>query len=170
MRLVRRTVIGAAGVATIVLVAFATALVGIRVAGYSTAVVMSGSMAPTIPMGSLIFVQPMAPAAARAGDIITFVLPDRLVTHRVVAVERDDGGLRLVTKGDANEAVDSGGVRAEGAIGAVRLAVPLAGYALAELQAWWRPLALALLVAIAVDALHRRIARRRTIGPAPAVA
>lgn len=170
MRLVRGAILGVAGVGTVALVLFAAVLVGLRVGGYSTAVVMSGSMAPAIPMGALIFVEPIAPATARVGDVITFVLPDRLVTHRVVAIERDDAGLRLVTKGDANEAVDSGGVRADGAVGAVRLSVPLVGYGLVQLQAWWRPLALALLLALAADAIHRRIARRRVEPTAAAVA
>jgi signal peptidase len=131
---------------------------------------MSGSMAPAIAMGALIFIEPITPSAAQLGDVITFVLPDRLVTHRVVAIERDDAGRRLVTKGDANEAADSGGVRASGSVGIVRLSVPLVGYALAEIQAWWRLVALALLLAIGADALHRRIGRRRTARPAPAAA
>ena len=161
MRLLRRTVIGAVSVATVALAAFAAALVAVRILGYSAAVVMGGSMMPAIPMGSLIIVEPTSPAAVSVGDVITFTLPDRLITHRVIAVERDDAGLRLMTKGDANDAPDAIAVRAGGAIGAVRVAVPLAGYLLFELQGWWRAIAFAIVLAVALDAARGRLARAR---------
>lgn len=162
MRRVRRIVIGAASVTTVALVVFAAALVTVRILGYSAAVVMGGSMTPAIPMGSLILIEPTAPAAVGVGDVITFTLPDRLITHRVIAIERDDAGLRLATKGDANDAPDPLAVRAGGAIGAVRLAVPLAGYVLFELQSWWRAVAFAIVLAIGLDAARRRLARARS--------
>lgn len=140
---------------------FAAALVTGRIFGYSAAVVMGGSMMPAIPIGSLIVIEPTAPAAVSVGDIITFTLPDRLITHRVIAVERADAGLRLLTKGDANDAPDPIAVRAGGAIGAVRLTVPLAGYLLFELQGWWRAIALAIVLAVAIDTARRRLVRAR---------
>ena len=161
MRLLRRAAIGTVSVATMALAAFAAALITMRILGYSAAVVMGGSMVPAIPMGSLIVIEPTSPAAVSVGEVITFALADRLITHRVIAVERDDAGLRLMTKGDANDAPDPIAVRAGGAIGAVRLAVPLAGYLLFELQGWWREIAFAIVLAVALDAARRRLARAR---------
>lgn len=161
MRFLRRILIGTASVATVTLAAFAAALVTMRILGFSAAVVMGGSMTPAMPMGSLILIEPTAPAAVSVGDVITFMLPDRLITHRVVAIEHDDMGLRLMTKGDANDAPDPIAVRAGGSIGAVRVAVPIAGYLLFELQGWWRAIAFAILLAVALDAARRRLVRAR---------
>lgn len=173
MRVLRRLLIGTASVITVALAAFAAALVLARVLGYSAAVVMGGSMAPAVPMGSLILIEPTAPAAVGVGDVITFMLQDRLITHRVVAIDHDDLGIRLMTKGDANDVPDPVAVRAGGAIGAVRLSVPLAGYLLYELQGWWRAMALAIVLALALDTARRRLWRARsarTHRTAPAVA
>ena len=161
MRAVRRTVFGAASAATLALAAFAGALITIRVLGFSAAVVMGGSMAPAIPMGSLIVIQPISPDRIGVGDVITFSLPDRLITHRVVAVSRDESGSQIMTKGDANDVADPIAIRAGNAVGAVRLTVPLVGYALAELQSWWRAVAGLIVLGIALDAARRRIARGR---------
>jgi len=167
MRLVRRLFVGVASATTLALATFAGVLVAIRVLGFSAAVVTGGSMAPAIPMGALILIEPVVPASITVGDVITFTLPDRLITHRVIAITHDDAGLQLVTKGDANEAADPVAIRAGAAVGAVRLTVPLAGYALAELQSLWRFVAAAILLGIALDAARRRIARPR-LAPAAA--
>jgi signal peptidase len=162
VRAIRATALGAAGLLTVSLVAIATFLVAFRVVGYSSAVVMGGSMAPTVPMGSLVVIEPATPTEVHVGDVITYALADRLVTHRVIAIARDDLGIALVTKGDANEVADPGAVRAGGAIGAVRAVVPGAGYLVVALQGWWRAAALALLVAIVLDGLvHRQRPRLR---------
>jgi signal peptidase I len=162
VRAVRLAALGAAGLLTVALVAIATVLVAFRVVGYSSAVVMGASMAPAVPIGSLVVLEPAAAEDLHVGDVITYALPDRLITHRVIAIARDDQGVALVTKGDANEAADPGAVRAGGAIGAVRAVVPGAGYLIVALQGWWRTAALAILVAIVVDGvLHRPRARLR---------
>ena len=167
MRLVRRLLVGVASALTVALATFAGVLVAIRVLGFSAAVVTGGSMAPAIPMGALILIEPVGPASITVGDVITYTLPDRLITHRVIAITHDDAGLQLVTKGDANDAADPVAIRAGAAVGAVRLTVPWAGYALAELQSVWRIVAATILLGIGLDAARRRIARPRT-APAPA--
>lgn len=96
------------------------------------------------------------------GDVITFTLPDRLITHRVVGIAHDEAGLQLTTKGDANEAAAPMAIRAGSAIGAVRLSVPLAGYAVYELQRWWRAAAATIALGIALDAARRRLVLARS--------
>jgi signal peptidase len=51
-----------------------------------------------------------------------------LVTHRVVRVDRSGDGPRLVTKGDANNAVDPWRVGPKQLRGVVQYHVPWAGY------------------------------------------
>ena len=167
MRLARRMIVRMASALAVALATFAGVLVAIRVLGFTAAVVTGGSMAPTIPLGALILIEPVAPASIAVGDVVTFTLPDRLITHRVIAISHDDAGIQLITKGDANEAADPVAIRATNALGAVRLSVPYAGYALAELQGWWRIGAGAIVLGIALDAARRRVARRYL---APAVA
>lgn len=63
----------------------------------------SGSMEPTLPVGSVILARaPRDPAALKEGDIVTFrTTGGDIVTHRILAAERDEAGLvRYVTKGD----------------------------------------------------------------------
>ena len=162
MRAVRRTVWGTASAVTAALAVLAAVLIAIRILGLSAAVVMGGSMAPAIPLGSLILIEPTSPSTVAVGDVITFSLPDRLITHRVIAVSRDEAGLQIMTKGDANDAPDPIAMRAGSAVGAVRLAIPVAGYALFELQSWWRALAGVIVVGIVLDLARRRIVRARS--------
>src|SRR5919199_501373 len=70
--------------------------------------VVSGSMQPTLPLGSLVIVVPRDPDAVRVGDVITFSPPgeNRTVTHRVVDVQGSGTKLRVHTRGDANPVAD----------------------------------------------------------------
>lgn len=75
-----------------------------RFFGLSVYHVESGSMAPALPVGSLIYVKKVEPESIQPGDIITFVLEGSTITHRVVENRFVEG--ELVTKGDANEQED----------------------------------------------------------------
>lgn len=69
--------------------------------------VLSGSMEPKYPVGSLIYVKPVGPEEIRLNDPITFTLPGggtTAATHRVVAI--DPEAKTFTTKGDANTAAD----------------------------------------------------------------
>ena len=55
--------------------------------GYEQYVVVSGSMEPAIPVGSLVMAKPVKPAELQVGDVIVFYTErhiDTPVTHRVV--------------------------------------------------------------------------------------
>jgi len=101
--------------------------------GYKPVVVYSGSMVPTLKVGSLTVDRSVASANVRVGDIITFADPyvqGRLVTHRVIRIFHTKHGLAYRTKGDANENRDPWTVRLPGRVGRVAFSVPVAGYAL----------------------------------------
>lgn len=107
-----------------------------RLMGWVPLTVLSGSMEPTIPTGSMVVVERLEGEADLAkvevGDVISFMPRPNdptLVTHRVVSTGgKADGSTVLVTKGDANGANDRDPVAAEQARGLVRYHVPYAGY------------------------------------------
>lgn len=93
--------------------------------GWTPAVVRSGSMAPALRPGDLVFYQPGG--AARPGRIILADDPNRpgqLLSHRVVDV-RPDGS--LITRGDANPSPDGSPVAPDAVHGQGRLVVPYIG-------------------------------------------
>jgi signal peptidase I len=84
---------------------------------YRLAAVLSGSMGPGMPVGSLAVLIPVDPAAVGVGDVITFhaPLPARpVITHRVVEIVKPGPFPVLRTKGDANDSVDPWEVRLTG--------------------------------------------------------
>lgn len=103
-------------------------------AGYRPVVVYSGSMEPTLGVGSLALVERVPSKQVRVGDVLTFADPaqrGRLVTHRVVeVVERPEGGLAYRTKGDANTHRDPWAIALPAEAGRLAFDVPYVGYAL----------------------------------------
>ncbi len=121
-------------VIVVLVVAFAVLSVGVRVVGIKTYAVISGSMEPEYPVGSLLWVRSVDPAELKVGDAITFLISeDTAVTHRIVEIvpdESDPSVLRFYTKGDANETNDGGDpVHEKNIIGKPIFAIPLLGYA-----------------------------------------
>jgi signal peptidase len=94
-------------------------------------VVMSDSMAPAIPVGSIVLVEDKPRASAyQKNDVITFRTDDGTVptTHRIIGVEQTENGRTFVTKGDANEDPDPGTVSPGQVLGEVSLSIPYAGH------------------------------------------
>jgi signal peptidase len=95
----------------------------IRVFGFKVYGVLSGSMEPAYPTGSLIYVRNVDPDDLRIGDAITFSLsPNVIATHRIVGIIPDENNpafIRLQTKGDANLIADSYYVSQDNMIGKV---------------------------------------------------
>ncbi len=94
--------------------------------------VLTGSMRPGIPPGSLIAVRAVPFENIRVGDVVTYQLESgrsAVVTHRVVGrSEAADGERMLTTRGDANDLADALPVREVQVRGVVVFAVPLLGY------------------------------------------
>ncbi|MFN2589002.1 MAG: signal peptidase I [Actinomycetota bacterium] len=116
---------------TVVVVVLVVATIGPRLLPYRTFTVLSGSMAPAIPTGSMIFDREVDAAELAPGDIVTFHPPggaEKLVSHRVVRVEKTPAGRLLVTRGDANGVVDDWRIPAEGRGLRYEFHVPYLGY------------------------------------------
>jgi signal peptidase len=168
-RKVTKATTGLLAGSVVVLVAAYAALL---VAGYKPVAVYSGSMQPTLAVGSLAIDRPVNASEVRVGDVITFSDPyvkGRLVTHRVVKIFKTPNGLAYRTKGDANAARDPWTIRLTGQVGRVSFSVPAAGYVL--VYAHTREVRGALIVLAAVFLLFgllRRIWRDEQPAPAGA--
>lgn len=95
----------------ILVVVVAVGLVGIRLLGFKPLYVMSGSMKPAFPVGSLIFVQKTAPEDIQVGDPITYTINDvgDYSTHRVIAVESYETSVRTLTDEAGQPLLDENG-------------------------------------------------------------
>jgi signal peptidase len=101
--------------------------------GWSSSVVVSGSMRPAIGPGDVVVTAPVRPEQIRVGHVVRFQdpgNPDRHLLHRIVRVAEDG---RLVTKGDANHTPDSNEVPFDAVDGIGRLRVPYVGLPVL----WW---------------------------------
>lgn len=113
-------------------VLFAAVALGPMTGKYQLLSVLTGSMNPTSPAGSLVFETPVAPSEIHVGDVITYQAPvgDRpVVTHRIIDIKTDDiGQVMINTKGDANPAADPwDAVLGEGQVWKVGFTVPFLG-------------------------------------------
>lgn len=86
-----------------------------RLAGATPYTILTGSMAPEMPPGSLVLVKPVDPASLTTGTVITYQIESgepTVVTHRIVSQGvQSDGTPIFLTKGDANESADKTWVR-----------------------------------------------------------
>lgn len=103
-----------------------------QVMGYSILQVLTGSMEPTIPEGSMLLIQQTEPDTLQPGDIISFFSPDPLLdgalnTHRIQEVLTDGDTLEFITKGDANFLEDQQPVSARQVVGKVIFISPMLG-------------------------------------------
>jgi len=92
--------------------------------------VLSGSMEPEIPVGSLVVISPVKPEDVEVGDIITFrpvSIGEHWITHRVINIGRSYS-IFFETKGDANEISDPFTVPAQNLEGKVVFHAPYWGY------------------------------------------
>ena len=130
------------------------ALAAPRLAGIKTFVVISGSMEPAIPVGSMVYSKAVDPKTLETGDVIVFyssnapqgggtgeVIP---VTHRVVLNDTTNG--EITTKGDANEKNDISKVAYLNVEGKVIFHIPQMGYLAAPLSSLKGKIALALII------------------------
>lgn len=104
---------------------------------YQTYYVLTGSMDPAMPIGTLVISTATDAANLRTGDVITFHRPDGgnvPVTHRIVAIEKTPEGTRFATKGDANQLADPWRVPADSNPALVRISVPVLGNLVRLLQ------------------------------------
>ena len=115
-------------VSTLTLTIAIALLAGPKLFGVEFRAVLTGSMTPEIPVGSLIVVVPTKAENIKVGDDITFVTKGNLVvTHRVVSIDREKN--EFTTWGIANSPDATDGPNSyENIIGVVRFKLPVAGF------------------------------------------
>jgi len=121
---------------TLLLGAAALLTVGVaipRITGATPYVILTSSMEPKLPPGTLVVSRPVAPDEIGVGDVITYQLVSgepEVVTHRVVSVGFTTGGdYQFITRGDANHLPDPAPVRSVQIRGRTWYAVPYVGRA-----------------------------------------
>lgn len=109
-----------------------------KLGGYCPLIVLTKSMEPEINGGDLIIVRQIDGGDVKTGDIIAFFDPDgngsSILTHRVTAVETENGVLSFRTKGDANNTEDKKAVSEDKLVGIYKIRIPGAGNAAMFMQ------------------------------------
>jgi signal peptidase len=119
--------------------------------------ILTPSMEPTLPPGTLIVVRPIDTDTLQIGDVATYQIRSgdpAVITHRVLSIQSESDGTRtFVFKGDNNAEPDSKAVTAAQIQGIVWYSVPFVGYANqamnGEARGWIIPAAAVALLAYA---------------------
>lgn len=116
-----------------VVAALAVAVVIPRIAGATPYTILTGSMTPALPPGTLVVVKPVPVDDIGIGTVVTYQLRSgepTVVTHRVTSIGVNAAGDRVfTTRGDANDTVDAAAVQPVQIRGELWYAVPYLGYA-----------------------------------------
>lgn len=97
---------------------------------HSTAMtVLTGSMTPAIPVGSVVMVRPVDPASLEVNDVATYSAPETeaFITHRIVDIDTRADRRWFVFKGDANNKRDIRPVPEDAIAGEVWFHLPYLG-------------------------------------------
>lgn len=111
----------------IIVIVLCLSLIVPRAFGITCYTVLTGSMEPAIPVGSLVYVKGTEPSQMKKGDVAVFYdgRNDVPITHRIVENRKDEA--QLITKGDANKSNDIAPIPYYNIIGKVVMHVPAAG-------------------------------------------
>ncbi len=94
--------------------------------------VLTSSMEPDFPPGSLVVIRPTNPDELTVGDVVTYQLKSgqpEVVTHRVIEVVQTPGEeTTFITQGDNNDVADAEPVRPVQVRGTLWYSVPLIGW------------------------------------------
>jgi signal peptidase len=103
-----------------------------RVAGGTALTVLTQSMEPKLPPGTLLVIRPQPVTQIRIGQVVTYqVAPGRpdVISHRVISRTVDQRGrVTFITKGDNNSLPDAKPVTSAQVRGVLWYSIPLIGY------------------------------------------
>ena len=137
-----------AGLLALVLLIAALAIVVPAVTGSLPMTILTGSMTPNHPPGTLIIVKPVDTVTLRIGDAITYQIESgkpAVVTHRIIGITSvSDGTRTFTTQGDANNTADAEPVLGVQIRGKVWYSIPYLGWVNTvvngESRAWLIPM------------------------------
>lgn len=116
---------------------FLALAVGPQLLPYRPISMLTGSMAPAIPAGSVLLSTYVPDEQVRVGDVLTLQAPsgDReVVTHRVIEVQRREGAVLVRTQGDGNPLPDPWTAELDGEVLRSSAVLPFLGHPLTALQ------------------------------------
>ena len=132
MEILKKVVRFLAIVTTVIAMTAGILIVGSRILGYPPYIILSGSMEPDIPTGSLVFINTHE-RSPQEGDVVAYRLPDDvMVVHRVVAYDEDQDLYTM--KGDRNDLPDASQISNEDIVGSYMLCVPYMGYVMQKFE------------------------------------
>lgn len=110
--------------------------------------VLTGSMEPTLPVGTMVVVRPTPVDEIRLGDVLTYQIVSgqaAVVSHRVIEIRNLSTGSReFITQGDNNNAPDPMPVTPDQIKGRVWYSLPAVGWlsiAVGSYGSWLAPVA-----------------------------
>ena len=136
-----------AGLLAFVVLIGVLAIVVPAATGSTAMTILTSSMRPSMPPGTLVIVKPIDPQDIRIGMPITYQLESGkavFITHRVTSIlNTSDGQRSFITKGDANGAADAEPVVSDQIRGEVWYSIPYLGwvntYVGGDNRAWLLP-------------------------------
>lgn len=81
--------------------------------------IISESMEPTLEKNDIVIVQKCKESQLHKGDIITFLQDEKIISHRILNIVKENGITKYETKGDNNKITDSNKVEFEQIYGKV---------------------------------------------------
>ena len=88
----------------------------------------SNSMVPIYERGDAVIYKKINVGELKVGDIIAFKKSDKIITHRIVKINKVNNGYLINTKGDANNTPDVWDVKEEEILGIVNYRIKYIGY------------------------------------------
>lgn len=95
--------------------------------GIKTYVIISGSMEPELKIGDMVVAKNAKEEGLKVGDIICFRQGESIITHRISEIITTNEGIQYKTKGDNNNAEDSGTIMEKVIEGKMVKKIPLVG-------------------------------------------
>jgi signal peptidase len=162
------------GLALTVAAALGTAVLAVSVLapvlGFRPLIFQSGSMSPTIPVGSLALARLTNPQDLRVGDVVTVPFAEKYVTHRIVRIGHVGHALVVTLKGDGNRHADPTPYRVPSAVPRVVTSAPAAGTVLTWFTRAPGVYVLAAYLVLLMWRLQRHQHRKQAAAPAEAEA
>jgi signal peptidase len=135
-------------------------LVACRVTDVRPLAIRTGSMTPTLSVGSLVLTHSQRADTFRPGDIVTFhdtALGGGLVTHRIRAIHQDGGKLAIETRGDANKVSEFWTANPDAMLGRTIWHAPTLGRVLVEPKRYFGVVAVLIVSLLVGGSVIRRI-------------
>ena len=126
--------------------------------------IVSESMEPTFYKNDLAVLKSCEVEKLEKGDIITFQQEDRIISHRIIGIIKENGEKKFITKGDNNEVEDVEPIEMQNIYGKVEFIIPKIGKIVNYIQnvkGFINVLIIIVIICIAIDLRDNKINNRK---------